>query len=301
MGHSHIAEKVRRINILPTFPHIVSEVLSIIEDPMSSASDLAKHMDPSMVGEVLRIANTAYFGSRNFRHIGTIEQAIAVIGFQHLSYILLHMPFLSMVISGDKSFDRKKFVEHSIACGVVAKAISSICRRGNPNEVYIAGLVHDIGIIIMYHYFKDDWRSVNEAIEKRRLSRVDAEREVMGVDHGYIGALLLEHWNIPKTISETVMYHHFPHESEENAENATVLNLANGFVKDVDFKNDFDTFDDFMARHRDFIGEMAQLGKHFVPSGEIAFFERAYELLKGVRSYIEGALEENDGDENSDR
>ena len=289
MRQNLILDRIRKIKILPTFPYIVGEMLSIIEDPMSSASDLARHMDPSMVGEVLRIANTAYFGTRNFRNIRTIEQAIAVIGFQHLSYILLHMPFLSMVTNGD--FNRRAFIEHSIACGILSRAISTTCSRGNPSEVYIAGIVHDIGIIIMYQFFKNEWHAVNRVMEEMGLSRIEAEREVFSVDHGYIGALLLEHWNIPKPITETVMFHHYPEKSPETPDNALVLHLGNRFVKDVDFKNDFKCFDDFMWKHRDLCRALSELGKRFSPSGEIEFLEKAYDLLKNLRRYIEDAIE----------
>ena len=77
----YIVAKVRKLAILPTFPKIVSEIIGLIEDPMSSASDLARHMDPSMTGEVLRIANTAYFGTSNFRRIYSVERAIGRSGF----------------------------------------------------------------------------------------------------------------------------------------------------------------------------------------------------------------------------
>jgi HD-like signal output (HDOD) protein len=90
-------KRIKKINILPTFPDIVDGIMNVIENPMSSASDLAKNMDPSMVGEVMRVANMAYFGTRNFRNISTIEHAIAIIGYEHLSYILLQMPFLKMI------------------------------------------------------------------------------------------------------------------------------------------------------------------------------------------------------------
>ena len=297
MHQNTIYERVQRINVLPTFSYVVGEVMSIIENPMSSASDLARHMDPSMVGEVMRIANTAYFGTRNFGNIGTIEQAIAVIGLQHLSHVLLHMPFLSMVANG--KFDRKSFIGHSIACGVMSKAVSTISRRGEPNEVYVAGIVHDIGVIIMYQYFKKEWEEIGTIMEGKGLSRVEAEREVLTVDHGHMGALLLERWNIPRAITEAVRFHHCPLESEETSENALVLNIGNRLVKRVDFKNDFASFDDFMARHRDFTEELLELGKRFSASTEIEFFEESYKILGNVKKYVEGVIEDADGDKSS--
>ncbi|HNT68437.1 MAG TPA: HDOD domain-containing protein, partial [Syntrophorhabdaceae bacterium] len=75
MDTDRILHKLKEVNMLPTFPATVGTVMGLIQDPMSSAADLAKGMDPSMVSEVLRIANTAYFGTRNFRNITSIEHA----------------------------------------------------------------------------------------------------------------------------------------------------------------------------------------------------------------------------------
>jgi HD-like signal output (HDOD) protein len=98
MDRDRILHKLKEIDMLPTFPATVGTVMSLIRDPMSSAADLAKSMDPSMVSEVLRIANTAYFGTRSFRNISSIEHAIAIIGLEHLSSVIIQMPFMSMMI-----------------------------------------------------------------------------------------------------------------------------------------------------------------------------------------------------------
>ena len=165
-SQEYIVKKLRQIDILPTFPKIVAEILTLIDDPMSSASDLARHMDPSMAGEVLRIANTAYFGTRSFRTITTIERAIAVIGYEHLAYIVLQMPFLGMIQGTDNTFDRKLFITHAITCGILAKLIgSSAASPVDHNEIYISGILHDIGRIIMYRYFKKEWQEMLNLIK----------------------------------------------------------------------------------------------------------------------------------------
>jgi HD-like signal output (HDOD) protein len=288
-----ILARLRKIGILPTFPYIVSGVASVIEDPMSSASDLARHMDPSMVGEVLRIANTAYFGTRNFRQITTIERAIAVIGYDHLAHVLLQMPFLSMVQGTDKTFDRRGFVKHAITCGVVSKVMSSALRMGNPNEVFISGIMHDIGMIIIYRYFQGAWQKILSLVAERGISRVDAEREVLSADHGYVGAALLEMWNIPKPITDAVMFHHCPEQAPDNTENATATYLGNMFSKGVDFMADLQSFDDFLARHR-YVTEVAsRFGREFSAKGEIEFVERIFSSLSSIRNYIQEVVDSN--------
>jgi HD-like signal output (HDOD) protein len=291
MDNDYILNKLKKIELLPTFPNIVGEVLAIIEDPMSSASDLARHMDPSMMGEILRIANSAYFGTRNFRNIATIEHAIAVIGYKQLSQIILQMPFVSMVNGNDKTFDRNKFIRHSIICGAVSDAVSSSTFLGNPNEAYISGIMHDIGIIVIYRYFKDQWDSIDVLIKDKQLSRIEAEHEVFSVDHGYIGAMLLELWNVPKQITDSVMFHHNPENAEENMDNVAVTFLGNTLANQIDFKIDLVNFADFMAIHRDFIDQIVRFRKNISSNDEIRIFRKIYDALKAVDNYIEGEID----------
>jgi HD-like signal output (HDOD) protein len=291
MDNDYIHDKLKKIELLPTFPSIVGEVLSIIEDPMSSASDLARHMDPSMVGEILRIANSAYFGTRNFRNIATIEHAIAVIGYKQLSQIILQMPFVSMVNGNDKAFDRNKFVRHSIICGVLSDAVSSAAFLGNPNEAYISGIMHDIGIIIIYKYFRDQWDNINSMIVDKKLSRIEAEQEVFSVDHGYIGAMLLDLWNVPKQITDSVMFHHNPEGAEKNIDNVAVTFLGNTFSNQIDFKSDLVNFVDFVVIHKDFIEQIARFRKNISSNDEMKIFRKIYDALKGANNYIEGVID----------
>lgn len=283
--------KIRKINILPTFPDIVDGIINLIEDPMSSASDLAKNMDPSMVGEVMRVANTADFGMRSFRKITTIEHAIAIIGYEHLSHILLQMPFLKMVRVNDEAFDRNGYIRHSIACGVMAKIMSTTLHIANPHEVYISGIIHDIGIIIIYQHFRHSWNAINSLVCTKNVPRLTAEREVLSVDHGFIGAVLLENWNIPQSITEAVKFHHSPVKTQIFKDNAVITHLANEFSKRIDFNKDFSNFNYFLSRHRDYIDYMVDLGGHFTPSNEVMFFEKIYSSLDGVRRYLHGTME----------
>ncbi|OPY73276.1 MAG: HDOD domain protein [Syntrophorhabdus sp. PtaU1.Bin058] len=293
MDNDYILNKLKKVDMLPTFPGTVGTVMSLIQDPMSSAADLAKNMDPSMVSEVLRIANTAYFGTKNFRNISSIEHAIAIIGLEHLSSIVIQMPFISMV-KGDTAFDREKFMEHSIMCGVLSKAISLSVRLGNPNEVYIGGMMHDIGAIIFYRYFRNEWDRAYSLVRDRGMTWPEAEKEVFSMDHGYIGAVLLELWNIPKGITDCVMFHHCPDKATENRGNATAVNLGNRFSKLINIHDDIPNFDDFLGRYRSFLNLNEELGLQLLPSDEIIFYEKIYAVAKETQHYIYGTVREKE-------
>lgn len=293
MDNDYILNKLKKVDMLPTFPGTVGTVMSLIQDPLSSAADLAKNMDPSMVSEVLRIANTAYFGTKNFRNISSIEHAIAIIGLEHLSSIVLQMPFISMV-KGDTAFDREKFMEHSIMCGVLSKAISSSVRLGNPNEVYIGGMMHDIGAIIFYRYFRNEWDRVCSLVREKGMPWPEAEKEIFAMDHGYIGAMLLELWNIPRGITDCVMFHHCPDRAKENRGNVKAVHLGNRFSRLINIHDDLPNFDDFLSRYRSFLNLDEELGLQLLPSDEIIFYEKIYAVARETQHYIYGTVREKE-------
>ena len=188
MEREEILKRLRKIDVLPTFPAVMAEVMRVIEDPMSSAADLARTMDPSMAGEVLRLANTAYFGTRNFRRIASIEHAIAIVGLEQLSQIILHMPFLSMM-GGEGGLDREKFIRHSMICGITSKVISRTLHAGDEHAVYIGGLMHDIGAIVIFRYFSEEWMVMRALVINEGRTWTEAEEAVLSCDHGMIGAV----------------------------------------------------------------------------------------------------------------
>jgi HD-like signal output (HDOD) protein len=291
MVNDYILAKLRKIEMLPTFPDIVGEVVEIIDDPNSSASDLVKHMDPSMVGEVVRIANTAYFGAHGYRSITSLERAITVIGFQHLSYIVLQMPFIAMGKGDQTFFDRNGFIRHSVACGVLSKAISSGLGIGKPNEAYISGIMHDIGVIIIYRYFRDEWRTIRSLVSCGVMSRVEAERETLSADHGCIGGAFLDLWDTPKPIADGVRFHHALEEADENRENIAVTCMGNNFSRRISLKRDLESFDGFMEKHKSFMESIIDMAKEYCPVKEANLFEKIYSLLRDVKSYTEGTVE----------
>jgi HD-like signal output (HDOD) protein len=273
----YISRRIRSVKFLPTFPRIVGEVMSIIEDPKSSAADLAQHMDPSMVGEVLKVANSAYFGTKNFRNIQTVERAVAVVGYEAVAHMVLQMPFLSMIHGQDTLFDRKGFCRHSVTTAIMGKTVSSAFHMGNPHEVYISGMLHDIGTIIIYQHFKEEWHEISRIMEEEGRSRMEAERHVFQADHAYIAAVLLEVWDIPETIVESVRLHH-QRDKIEGDGNEYVTWLANQMAKQIDFEHDLADFDTFFKKQRDFL-QVEVPGKYLL-SHQMELFERAYLQLE---------------------
>ncbi len=293
MERDEILGRLRKIDVLPTFPTVMGEVISVIEDPMSSAADLARNLDASMASEVLRLANTAYFGTRNFRRITSIEHAIAIVGLEQISQIILHMPFLGMM-GGAGGLDREKFIRHSMISGIVSKVISHTLHTGNEHAVYIGGLMHDIGAIIIYRYFSDEWKSISGLVREKDYTWTEAEEEVLSCDHGMIGACLLTMWNIPQAVTEGVMYHHTPDKARENIWNVRLIDAGNRFAKMIDLSDNFASFDEFINNNREFIPLVEELGFEISLSQELDLFEGAYGLLRNAKGLLLRAGEDKD-------
>jgi len=285
MLQSEIIKKLKAINMLPTYPHVVRTLLSILENPNASASHLVPYLDPSISSEILRVANTAYFGSKSFRNISTIEHAIAVIGFEHLSYILLQMPFLSF-LKPDSGFKRENFIEHAFTCAAFSKTISSCLSLAEPHQTYMAGMLHDVGIIIMFAHFRELWDTIVARIQEKKQTRLEAEKDVFGVDHGYIGGLFLNLWNIPEPIVESVMFHHDMEKSEVYRDYTFVIHAANTLSKRLKLTDDIVTFDDFFRCYKEslpsILGMEEKLLIHMLP-----LYERLYDQLTSIKKYME--------------
>ncbi len=293
MERDEILQVLRKIDVLPTFPTVMAEVIGVIDDPMSSAADLAKSMDPSMASEVLRMANTAYFGTRSFRNITSIEHAIAIIGLEHLSQIILHMPFLSMM-NGSGEIDREKFIRHSMICAIASKVVSQTVHMGDQHAVYIGGLMHDIGTIIIYRYFNAEWKMISRIVREKNYTWVQAEEEVLSCDHGMVGACLLTMWNIPQSVTDGVMYHHFPGNAADNIWNAKIIDIGNRFAKQADLSDSFTDFDEFIKNNKHFVPLAEELGIQISLSQELDLLDGVYGLMKNVRSLLVEAGEEKE-------
>lgn len=286
MEQDEIQDRLKKIKILPTFSTIIGEVIKVIDNPSSSASDLAKHLDPSMVTEILRIANTAYFGASIDRKVSTIEHAIAVIGWDHVSRIIIQMPLLSFVRSPGTVIEKRSFFGHSLTCGETARVISIATNKANQNETYVGGLVHDLGKIIICQFFRREWERIQSLVDSGEMKDVEAERAVLAFDHGQIGAFLLELWQIPRSITSAVMYHHMPEKADEFTGTVRIVCMADAFAKQVDMENDFESFDHFLHMHRRYFRTIDERFEKMSPSAEVAVYEELFQKLSEAKNFL---------------
>lgn len=222
-----IRDKVQTIIQLPTLPSIASEVVEMAENPKISASKLGKviESDQGLTGKVLKIANSAFYGFP--KQIATVDFAIIVLGFDALKEIVISISLVSALQKkSDIAFDAQGFWDHSIYSGVIARRLARDLGYRVSGEVFVGGLLHDMGISVLHQHFSGEYSQIAEIAEETEFSFVDAEQHVLGVTHAEVGGWLAERWNFPKHLVEAISMHHKPLEAQENPELVSIIHCA---------------------------------------------------------------------------
>ncbi|MBM9605065.1 HDOD domain-containing protein [Desulfopila inferna] len=214
MSQAHLDAIYSRINSFPSLPATVSNVLKVTGDPESSANDLmiAILPDQSMCAALLKIANSAFFGLP--RQVSTVEKAVMVLGFDEIKNIVLGKAvfnsFKELQSSNKQSIEQ--FWSHSFTCGLAAKIIAE--RVGlSPSEMFIAGLIHDIGKLAMLITFPNIYSHLLRNSEENWLQSCDNERELFFISHDEVAHRILKRWLFPPRLLNSVGFHHRPGET----------------------------------------------------------------------------------------
>jgi len=214
---------------LPTLPTVITQLISLIDNPKTSARNVAQLIstDQALTAKILKLANSAFYGFP--REIATVDLAVVVLGFETVKNLGLSVSVLERFAGTDSdtgNFDRQKFWEHSIACGVAARLLATKLRYRVPGEAFAAGILHDIGRLILSQYFPDEFDKVLRLMHDEELYIGDAEERVLGVTHADIGGWLAERWNLPRQLEETICFHHAPGRLGRGNDLPSLIHLA---------------------------------------------------------------------------
>lgn len=196
---------------LPTLPTVVAKMIDLVDNPRTSASSLARLIaaDQALTARILKLANSAYYGFS--REISTVNMAIVVLGFNTVKDMGLSLSVFDTFKfnRGNHWFDLTRFWEHSIACGIASRMLARTYQTRFTGEAFVAGLLHDIGKVILNQYFQTEFLAIIDA-QKKGITLEEAEVSIIGTHHSQIGAWLADKWNLPRIISRTLLYHHHP-------------------------------------------------------------------------------------------
>jgi putative nucleotidyltransferase with HDIG domain len=227
----------RDLQDLPSLPAVVMELLSSIDQENVDISVLARKVshDQALTAKTLRLANSSLYGLQV--KVTTIQQAITFLGFQTTRNLITAAAVTGCFAEGQcPGFDDKAFWRHSIATAACAKVLARRMRF-NQDYAFTAGLLHDIGRLVLVSGYPALYQQVLEYRSAKDCTALEAEREILGVDHVAAGVALAEHWNFSDTMRLAIAYHHEP-EMAGAGFLATIVHVANAIVHALDIAGD---------------------------------------------------------------
>ena len=196
---------------LPTFSQSVVRILQLTSTGDVAPKELVRLVehDPILTMKVLRLVNSAYFGLG--RPVTSINQGVVYIGVNTIKHLAISIAAIGALPRDNTAgFDMDEFWTHSLVTGAAAKLIAQRqgVHRNDSTGWFIAGLLHDIGQVVLAHGMPGPYRQVLQTVRERGSSLLEVERDLLKTDHAEIGALLGEHWKLPPELVQAIARHH---------------------------------------------------------------------------------------------
>lgn len=218
---------LRRIPSLPTLPVIVDRLNALMLNPRTTAKQVGQLIasDPALSAKILKIVNSSFYGFPT--RITTVTHAIVILGFNTVKSVVLSSTVFDVFKGeGDERFRREAFWKHSIGCGAACRVIAREVGFSALEDFFIAGLLHDVGKIVLDQYLHDDFRRILQTVHDKDCLFVEAEREVLQTTHAEIGGWLFSNWRLSKGLIQTVAHHHNPALAADAVKVTSVIHLG---------------------------------------------------------------------------
>lgn len=226
-------ELVRDIDGLVTLPDVYFRINRLIENPQSSTTDIAKAVsqDPAFTMRLLQVANSSLFSFPSA--VTTVAKAVSIIGTAQIRTLALAMSVAkSFAGLPNELVSMENFWRHSLFCALIARHLAKQARRCDPDSLFTAGLLHDIGELVIFNRLPEQ---ATEALlmvldSQDEIQVHAAEHLVMGLDHAEVGGELARQWNLPTLLQECIAYHHAIASAKLHPREVAIVHLANVFA-----------------------------------------------------------------------
>ena len=243
-----LKERVKSIEGLPSFPTTHAQILELANSESSSSDEIAEkiELDPGLLATVFKLVNSSYYGFS--KKIDSISLAVTMLGLEEIANLVMAVQVFEK-LGGYKEgggLDLMAFWRHSVGTGFIARAIAKKL-QAESESAFLAGMLHDLGKIILDQYFSDYYTSVFGVIQAEDKLIVEVEQDILGVSHAEIGGVLAEEWKFSPSYLNSIICHHNVRVARRYQRLVCIVSLANTMCRRLEFgcsgdkqKPDFD-------------------------------------------------------------
>lgn len=226
---------ITAVNDLPALPQVVLQIMELTADPRASAQDVGRIIsrDQGLTAKVLRLANSAYYGYS--RKVATASEATILLGFATIRSIVIAASMSDLLkreLTG-YALGPGDLWKHSFGTALASRYIAQKSRFQDIEIAYTAGLLHDIGKVILNRYMKDMYHEVVRKALECRISFLEAENRVLGFDHALVGSRVAHKWKLPADIVEAIALHHQPEAAVKNPHLTAIVHLSDALCSSM--------------------------------------------------------------------
>lgn len=225
-----LRSRVERINSLPTIPGVLKKLLVVIENPRVSLSEISGFIsnDPALATKILKMVNSPVYGFPG--RISSVNQSVILLGLNVVKGLLLGVSVFELM--------QKSMVglwEHSMGCAIMARIIAQKKQLKEPEEVSVAGLLHDLGKVILILQFPDEYEKAMNDAETKGTIIGRTERDYFAADHANAGVWMAEKWSFPRNLTDVIGYHHEPHLAKQAPYEAAIVHVSDVLLRGMGF------------------------------------------------------------------
>ncbi|HLF97963.1 MAG TPA: HDOD domain-containing protein [Methylococcaceae bacterium] len=224
------------VSSLVPLPQIYLRIGQMMDNPRTSMAQVGEVLghDPALTARLLRFVNSPLYGLRN--RVESVPRAITVLGFHEVRLLAL----ASSVGGGFRKppadlLDMNAYWSHSVFTAIAARKLGVLCQLREPERLFVAGLLHDVGQLVLCHKMPGEMRELNRALrEQGGGDRIRLEREIIGCDHAEVGAELMRQWQLPESLWVPLLHHHRMADAPNYHQECAVIHLANAIADGVE-------------------------------------------------------------------
>lgn len=217
MNSAEARKRVENARDLPTLPSVASEIIRLANSPKTNAADVGRiiEQDQALTTKVLKLVNSAFYGFPG--QIKTIQHAVVIIGFNKVKNVVMAATLFDMTKKCRKNgLDIPRFWLHALGAAIAARVCDKHFDKDTKgDDIFVAGLIHSIGLLIMDQIFPKECAEVRKLCETSDMSIVEAEREVFGFTNCQVGEWIAEKWRLPLMLRQSIRYYARPMQARE--------------------------------------------------------------------------------------